>query len=225
MGHLTSPTNRPPFLGIVCGLHSERRCAERALGPLKDRAKISVSGASARRAAAQAEALVAGGAGALVSFGLAAALDPQLRPGQVVVARRVLCQTGAFGTGKSAVWGSDRMIGDPAEKARIHARTGAAILDMESHSVARAADCAGVPFVVLRAVSDDAQTALPAYLARAVSAGGNPRLATILAGLARAPSSLPTLIRLGRDSARSLAALQAVAGAELPALLRSLDAG
>ncbi|MEM8824855.1 MAG: phosphorylase [Pseudomonadota bacterium] len=198
--------------------------AARALGPLRDRAIFVASGSSARRAAEQAEDIVASGVAALVSFGIAGALDPALQVGDVVRASRVASETSTFGEANGPlVWGSEAIIGDPAEKAALHRRTGAAIVDLESHGVAAAADRAGLPFFVIRAVSDDARHRLPAYLADAVTPDGRPRLGPVLAGLARSPTTLPALIRLGRNTSKALEALERAGETDLPALLRRFD--
>ncbi|MEM8850969.1 MAG: hypothetical protein AAGE03_13165 [Pseudomonadota bacterium] len=223
MGHLTPAVSNHPTIGIVCGLTSEVRCAERALGPLRDRAVIVASGASSARAADQAADLLADGVAALVSFGLAGALDPALKAGEVVKAGRVVGAAGTFGAGDRTVWGSDQVVAGPSQKAELYARTGAVIVDMESEAVAMAALRAGLPFLVLRAVSDDAGTELPDYLAEAVRPNGSPNLPAVLKGLMGKPSSLPTLIRLGRNTKRALTALDRAARIELPALLRRLD--
>ncbi|MEM7722160.1 MAG: nucleoside phosphorylase [Pseudomonadota bacterium] len=215
-----------PTIGIVCGLRSEVQCAERALGPDRDRAIILASGSSSERATEQADGLIHAGVAALVSFGIGGALDPALRIGDVVRSTRVACDDGTFGaTGDPLIWGSDRIVGGAAAKAALHARTGAVLVDMESHAVARATSDAGLPFLVMRAVSDDAATDLPGYLGQAVKSDGTPNLRAVIAGLIRQPSTLPALIRLGRDTAKALDALEQVAKTEFVALLRRINAG
>ena len=73
-----------PVLGIVTGLKSEARIL-RGL----DLRCISIGGKAAS-AAAKIERLIADGVGGLVSFGIAGALHPDLKCGDVVVADTVL---------------------------------------------------------------------------------------------------------------------------------------
>lgn len=225
MGHLGPVRPGHPILGIVCGLRSEVRRAERALGSQVGQARIVASGSSSDRTADLARTLGTEGVKALVSFGIGGGLDPSLKVGDVVRATRVASPAGRFGTpGGPLVWGSDRIVGDPQAKADLHARTGAVLVDMESHAVAMAAQAAGLPFIILRAVSDDARTALPDGLNSAVAPDGSSRLVPILAWLIRHPSRLPKLIELGRNTERALDAVERVGQAELPALLRRFDA-
>src|SRR6185437_11247168 len=102
--------------------------------------------------------------GRLVSFGLAGALDHDLRVGDVLDATRVVDESGAIlwegpglGVGRGAtILGSDALVHDPAERARLHAASGADAVDMESGVLARSGRLAGV----LRAVSDDARSVI-----------------------------------------------------------------
>ncbi|MEM8592542.1 MAG: hypothetical protein AAGF13_08450 [Pseudomonadota bacterium] len=224
MGDLTPDNSGGPTLGIICGLSSEVARAERALGSHRSREIILASGSSSVRAAEGAEQLVRDGVSCLVSFGIGGALDPQLRAGDVVRSTRVACDAGSFGGAHGPlVWGSDEIVGDAKTKASLHAQSGAVLVDMESHAVAQAASKAGLPFVVLRAVSDDARSNLPGYLAQATKPDGTPNLGAVIAGLIRQPNTLPALIRLGRDTSKALDALEEAARAEFPALLRRGD--
>jgi nucleoside phosphorylase len=76
------------LLGVVTGLKSEARVL-RGL----DVACISIGG-KADGAAAKIERLIAGGVTGLVSFGIAGALHPELRCGDVVVAERIADEKG-----------------------------------------------------------------------------------------------------------------------------------
>ncbi len=70
---------------IVVGLRAEAQLARRLGVP------IMIGGGSAAGAEVAARRAVAAGATGLVSFGLAAGLDPSLRPGRLVVPTAVLC--------------------------------------------------------------------------------------------------------------------------------------
>ncbi len=53
------------------------------------------------------------------------------------------------------------VIESAADKAALHAKSGALAVDMETAAVKPLCDAAGVPMLALRAISDDAQTTLP----------------------------------------------------------------
>ncbi|HVV92650.1 MAG TPA: phosphorylase [Hyphomicrobiales bacterium] len=165
---------------------------------------------------------------AVVSFGIAAGLDPALAAGAVVVAdamldadgRTVPCdptlaQAIRAGLGAAALRGTvagiDAPLLGPADKAALHARTGARAADMESHIAAAFAAAAGVPFMAVRVVCDPAGRALPALAATALRPDGTSDLGGVLLGLLREPAALPALLRLARDSRTALATLARIA--------------
>ena len=112
-----------------------------------------------------------------------------------------------------AILGLDRMLSSPREKAGAFARTGALIIDMESHHVARAAAERGLPFIAVRAVSDEAHEALPAVLASFVDAEGRTKMSAVLAALIFRRVKLGELLQAGRGSRRAHQALLRCRGA------------
>ena len=84
----------------------------------------------------------------------------------------------------------------------------AAVVDLESAAFAAAAARAGVPWTVLRAVSDRADESVPALLNRSRDDGGAVRRGRVAWGLLADPRALPRLLVLGRrvrDCAEALA--------------------
>jgi hypothetical protein len=98
--------------------------------------------------------------GRLVSFGIAGALSGELPVGTVIDATRVVDESGvvlwegdplgAAPARTGTILGATRIVDDPAERAQLHARTGADAVDMESGPLARSGRLVGC----LRAVSD-----------------------------------------------------------------------
>lgn len=229
-----------PFVGIVCGLKSEAAAAQAALAGeaiSPDFFRIRVSGANADRAAALAEELCAAGAVALVSFGVSGAIDPLLSPGDILEASTTMLIDGTSlaarqglrpeaapsGVQQRALLGVDEVIATPELKADLFARSNAAAVDMETHSVARVAMERRVPYVAMRAIADPADRALPRSALSAVAPDGGVRIAPVLLSAARRPSELPQLIRLGGDQKKALAALRVNFGPFFRRLLLSLD--
>jgi len=101
----------------------------------------------------------------VVSFGLAGALG-DVHIGEVLDATRVVDERGTTlwegpglgvrGGRRATVLGTDRLVHDAGERARLHASSGADAVDMESGVLARSGKLAGV----LRVVSDDAASAI-----------------------------------------------------------------
>ncbi|MES2448928.1 MAG: phosphorylase [Pseudomonadota bacterium] len=108
------------------------------------------------------------------------------------------------------ITGSDTIIASVAEKQAVHAATSALAVDMESHIAARVAARHGLPFAIVRAISDTADHALPPAALVGMRPDGGMALGAVLASLARNPRQLPALIRTGRDAGRAFAALRRV---------------
>jgi len=96
-------------------------------------------------------------------------------------------------------------------KKDLFRQTGAHAVDMESHVAARFAAERGIPFVVLRAISDDSKRTLPPAALERLSLKGHPRYFAIIRSLFREKGQLGELIRTGRE-----------AGAAFRTLLRCL---
>lgn len=218
-------------LGVVTGLAAEARCLQRAAD---EEMSVVCSGGDAERGADGARSLIAEGADALLSFGLAGGLDPGLAPGAVIVGDAVIDMDGArfdthaawrvgllaalAGLGPTAgvVVGSDRPIVTPAAKGALHTKLGAAVVDMESHALARVANQASVPFAVIRAVADAAGRALPRAALAGLGEDGNIRVGPVLGEIVRRPWELPGLVMVTVDVRRALAALRRCAAAGAP---------
>jgi hypothetical protein len=72
------------------------------------------------------------------------------------------------------------------------------VVDLESALYAGAAAAVGVPWLILRAVSDAAHEAVPALLNACLDADGALARTRVLRALAREPRALPALLRLRR---------------------------
>jgi adenosylhomocysteine nucleosidase len=214
---------------FVVGLAAEARVLERAAGhhdPALPR-RIACVAASSARAGQEAERLLAEGAGALVSFGIAGGLDPVLMPGDLVLAERIhLPEGGHIET--AAPWrgdwtaraaeaglrsrggtlaGSPRVVTPAADKRRLFESSGACAVDMESHAVARVAEAAGVPFLAVRAVADPSDSSLPSVVRHSLGPDGRERRGVVAARLTLRPWQLPDVLRLRRDMRAALATL------------------
>jgi adenosylhomocysteine nucleosidase len=198
-------------IGIVTGLTAEARLAA-GLGMAR------AGGGLPAGAARAAEALVTEGATALISFGLAGGLSPELRPGTLIVPASVSTPTAIYLTDVDLT----RMLGGPAhslyagtdlavtrqDKAALHASTGADAIDLESGAVAEIAALHGLPFAVLRAICDPADSTLPSIAIIALGDTGSIRFMRVAGSLLCHPGQLPALARLATAAATARAALQ-----------------
>jgi adenosylhomocysteine nucleosidase len=157
---------------------------------------------------------------ALVSFGLAGGLSPDLEPGTVLVPpvvaegpRTYPCDEAlmAFlgGSTGQPVMAGLKIAAMAHDKAALFRRGRADAIDLESGAVARAASARGLPFAVLRAVADPAARDLPIAALIPLKPGGGIDLPRILFSVLAHPAQIPGLIAVGRDAGRARAALVA----------------
>lgn len=223
-------------IGVVTGLIAEADCLRRSQG--LEQADIDLrfacSGGRPENAASAAMSLVGEGCQGLVSFGLAGGLMPGLKPGDLITAsgvvdpcgqvyatddqwrQRAVAAASPLPVAVVQVAGEDTVLATPADKFALQARTGAAAVDMESHAVARAADTADIPFLVLRAIADPASHGIPRVALSGLGADGRTHPLAVAARLATRPWQLPALIRLALESRAGFAALGRVAGVGPP---------
>jgi len=109
--------------------------------------------------------------------------------------------------------GQDHIAATVAEKAALHAATGALAVDLETHVAARVAARHHLPFAAIRAISDTASESLPPAALVGMSPDGSMALGKVLASLARLPQQLPALIRTGRGAEAAFRTLGRVAEA------------
>jgi hopanoid-associated phosphorylase len=204
---------------VLCtsGLAAEAKIA-RAAG-----FSVLIGAGDRERTAALIESAV-NDANCLISFGIAGALAPNLRAGDVVISTEIVSDGGrwraderfsarvahlAHGIGafQGPVFGAPVILASEAEKGRAWRETGALAVDLESDVVARAASLAGIPFLVARTIADAAYRELPRAALIPLSKAGTPNLARVLGAVIRRPRQIGTLIRLALETRRALVAL------------------
>lgn len=107
-----------------------------------------------------------------------------------------------------SIYGSRFLVPTPAEKRKLHAAHGCAIVDMESHVVAMVASRHNIPFAVLRGVSDGAGDSFPDAALKGIKADGSTDVPAVLFSLACNPFQLPALMHLFKHTGAALARLQ-----------------
>ena len=176
----------------------------------------------------------------LVSLGYAGALDPHLRPGEIVVGNAYLHGARAAVPGaphttraamllrqsglsvlEGAVLTVDEPLLTPWAKRRAHNGTGALVVDMEGRWIADAAASRDVPLVGIRAVLDEARYHLPSFIATIIADGGRREWAHALRSMLH-PSAVRSFLPLALKSRRASRALQMAAQSILPGIARQL---
>ncbi|MGB0695563.1 MAG: hypothetical protein ACPGOY_07930 [Rhodospirillaceae bacterium] len=226
-----SPPAQP--IGFITGLPMEAALIPTDQGSasstLMAKALVFCEGPGPDAAIRCAEAALAAGAKTLVSFGTAGGLSPLVGPGDLILAEQVVTADGGqFPTAldsipealgilgrRGVMIGSDKVIPDPAAKTALAEAHTALAVDMESHAVAQVAQKAGVPFLVLRVVTDPAERALPSWLLGCVRRDGTTRYGRLAKRVAANPLRIRPLLQLGRDSKAAQKTMRAAAEALL----------
>ena len=205
-----------------------------ATGLKREAALIASPGVKAVVSGGDGEALLArlqaasGDVRAVVSVGVGGGLSPAVRVGDWVVADHVV--EGDGGSLEVDAGLSDRfhkaltasappvhrgpiaaggvIVATAADKAALHARTGALAVDMESHVAARFAAARGLPFAALRVISDAADHALPKAVMVSMRPDGGVNLAAVVISILKDTRQIPALIRTGREAEVAFAKLK-----------------
>ena len=205
------------FVVVATGLRAEARIV--AGSP---RVRAIAGGGASDELEDQLWRAIAEGGEALISFGLAAGLAPDLTAGSCIVGREVvhggMCystylmwasrlKTAIARAEMARIAGVDRSLGGVSEKRALHAESGAAAADMESHIVGRIAAESGLPFAILRVIADPAERQLPPAALVGMRSDGAIDVRAVLVSLAGNPGQLPALMRLAVDTGRARATL------------------
>jgi adenosylhomocysteine nucleosidase len=156
-----------------------------------------------------------------ITSGLAGGLKPKLRASQIIAGREVMDHdtsesilsdhallARAECNGASVV-GRMLTVREAArsrkEKHLLAVQGDAA--EMESYWVMQSAAEAGIPALVLRAISDPFDRELPYDFHRAVNPSGQIGMGRLLGEIVRTPRRFPSLLRLGHESMKAARAL------------------
>jgi len=178
---------------------------------------LAATGDGPRRAASGAARLLERHRpAAVIGAGLAGALSPDLVVGDLVASRRVRFQVGdaatpdarwlerakAAGAKPATLVTVDRPVVSAAARSSLAGpatgREEPVAVDMESAAWAREAAARGIPYLVLRAISDEAGDELPAFLAECVGPDGSIRRGQVARRALFRPASWGTLARMRR---------------------------
>jgi len=230
-------------LGIVVAVIAETRglikqpVANGKLVRLPEGPLLIVSGIGPRRATQASRVLLEKGATALLSWGSAGGLAPQLSAGSLILPKTIiasdqslyhvdagwhkrLCHRleGRLGFHTDPLVESATVVWNAAEKAVLFRETGAIGVDMESAAVAVVAQEAGIPFLVVRAVADAMGTTIPKNALNAFDEFGRLNFFKLIQGLVQHPTELFVLLQIGRNyraAQRTLATVARLTGNDL----------
>jgi hopanoid-associated phosphorylase len=166
--------------------------------------------------------VIAHGVDGLISIGIAGGLMASLKTGDCVIGSEVLAGGERYAADRAwtermaarlpaaivaPLTGMDAVITDEEDKGALFQATQACAVDMESHIVARLARLHGIPFAVLRTISDPTDSRLPPLVSAALTSEGNVNYGRVLKAVLAEPRQIPALIRTAREAKTALDAL------------------
>jgi adenosylhomocysteine nucleosidase len=198
-----------PILFVV-GMQSEAKIA-RGSG-----AAVVISAGNADILKKRLEAYSRANVRGVISFGVAGGLSPDGNPGDLYLSNEVITKgaqwnvdaalRAALAKAARAAGLSSRSTLDlgadgvsattPAERQQLHKQSGADVVDNESHIAAAFAQREGLPFAVVRVVSDPSNITLPPAALLPLKPNGAPDGGAILKSLAEHPGQLGMLIKI-----------------------------
>lgn len=217
-------------VGLVCALamelnHFFDRCEKiravhaakfRIRGARLDGIRVAAaeSGAGLKKAARATETLLAGHRPAwVIACGFAGALREGIAVGDIVVSAAVkndaddeiptphgMTPDAKNGLHVGRFISTDRVVRTVAEKRDLAARHDAIACDMETHAVAAVCREAKVPFMAVRAVTDDLSADLPAEVHALLASTGAGRLGATVGAIWNRPESVKELWKLRENA-------------------------
>ena len=190
------------------------------------------SGVGAGNAYRAARWLVRRGVTALAVTGVSGGLNPDLKPGDIIVPELILEHRNGKQNHKwmtdlkcvdrfhalsilegicvypGAILSTERPVLTIPDKVSFYATTGAQAVDMESAAVARAAAEADLSVFALRTICDSAADDVSEAQFNLVDTDGTLRWPFLAVMLLHRPDRIPDLIRRGRQYAKGLSALK-----------------
>jgi len=174
---------------------------------------LAVAGDGATRASIGLDALLAAvPCSGVLGIGVAGGLTDDLPVGSLIVASQVVSSEGVtllpepgcvaaaarHGARPARVVCATGLAGTAIDKARLRDRAGdgPAVVDLESATWAESAARHGLPWSILRVVSDAWDEDLPGFLLRAQRPDGSVARGRVAFGAIAVPTRIPTLVRL-----------------------------
>jgi adenosylhomocysteine nucleosidase len=189
-------------IAILAALKAEYRAIRNAIGR-RDDVDVQLIGLRATHMAP-----LKPGTGLVIVAGLAGALDPSLKVGDLVL--DLPRETGASAHGyhvpripsrwrRGTVYSADGLVATVQDKANLFRQTSALVVDMEQAAVHRAVPN-DVQVIGLRAVSDTADMALDPTVIHLIDSRGRPRPLKAISMLIRRPGLAAHLRQLSKNA-------------------------
>lgn len=223
-------------IGIIAALPAEAKCLYskklQAGLPVEIQQDIflCLSGIGYESALIAAEKLAALKVKALISWGVAGAIDSSVNSGDVILATSIINQANRYlipetwisRVSKHLLQSNQRVFsGDivsskeicasAEDKLHLSQQTGALGVDMESGAIAEIAKTNSLDFIVIRTISDNVDTSIPEAVLKHTNNLGQPRVFKFLLCCLLKPNQIRELLKLASGYKQGLTSLTNIA--------------
>jgi len=189
-----------------------------------------ICGMGEDKARIAAQTLLEQNVSALVSWGTAGALAENLQPGDLLLADSIVNNGNKYSF--DTEWNkhianelrntslkihhgmiahAQQVLATTEDKKKLHNKTNALAVDMESLSIAQFANKENLPCVSIRAIVDEASQCIPEAVIKNTDTFGRPALIPLFSSLFQNPGLIPELIKLGTGMKAATTTLSTVA--------------
>lgn len=213
-------------LPIECGSLAVRLKHKGDTTSLTPDTHVILAGAGPENARRAAETLVKQGVTGLLSWGCCAALQADLRPGDLIIPEAVWADgvTHSLDATERQRWlgrlspalhphsgllaQASGIVAELASKQQLAQQSAAMAVDMESAAIAQVAQTHAIPCVVIRAVADPLDFTMPSCVLDNTDSDGITSIPGLLLNLLRRPQELPDLLALNRHFSAAMTTLK-----------------
>lgn len=225
-------------IGIVAALPAEAACLYdkklKVHSPveIQDGIYLCLSSIGYDAANQAAEKLIDLNINALISWGVAGALDPTLESGDLIIANSIISgnknnqatakwqkELLAFFTGRvqkalnADIYSSSEICSTIEDKKILFGKTNAIAVDMESAAITETAINNNLDFAVIRSIADKADMAIPEAVLKYTDNQGNPDILKFIGSCLSKPGQIKELLTLAKCYKKALNTLNYIAEA------------
>lgn len=191
---------------------------------------LCLSGIGYDSAQIAAKKLLALKADALISWGVAGAIDSNVKSGDLILAKTIInennryaisvdwlarvsthLQQSPFTVSIGDIASSTKICATTADKNALSKLTGAVAVDMESTAIAEVAAADKLDFLVIRTIADNANTAIPEAVLKHTDNLGQPKIFDFMLSCLLQPTQIKELSRLASGYKMGLKTLSVIA--------------
>lgn len=221
-------------IGIIAALPAEAKCLSNGklhVGlPLEIHKNIflCLSGIGHDAALVSAKKLATLKIDALISWGVAGAIDNSAKSGDLILPRSIINNDSHYNISENwlnnittyfdnsqqkiisgNITSSNKICATTKDKSYLSETTGAVAVDMESAAVAEVATMNKLDFLVLRAISDNAETVIPEAVLNHTDQMGRPEIFSFILSCITKPKQIKEITKLASGFKQGLATLSA----------------